>query len=48
MESEQEHEITTLRALNLSPKQIATKLSLPLEEVQEIIRKRKHSYKRKT
>jgi len=39
MKPEQEHEITTLRALNLSPKQIATKLSLPLEEVEEIIRK---------
>lgn len=38
MNSEQEHEIITLRALNLSPKQISTKLSLTLEEVQEIIR----------
>lgn len=42
MKPEQEHEITTLRALNLSPKQIATKLSLPLEEVEEIIRKLSH------
>lgn len=39
MDSEQEHEIITLRALNLSPKQIATKLSLPLEEVQKIFKK---------
>lgn len=42
MEFDQEHEITTLRALNLSPKQISTKLSLPLEEVEEIIRKLSH------
>lgn len=38
MNSEQEHEIITLRALNLSPMQISTKLSLTLEEVQDIIR----------
>ncbi len=42
MESKQEYEITTLRALNLSPKQIASKLSLPIEEVREIIRKLSH------
>lgn len=42
MTPEQEHEITTLRALNLSPKQIATKLSLSLAEVEEIIRKLSH------
>lgn len=42
MTPEQEHEITTMRALNLSPKQIATKLSLSLEEVKEIIRKLSH------
>ena len=44
MTPEQEHEITTLRALNLSPKQISTKLSLPLEKVEEIIKKLSHKF----
>lgn len=42
MKSEQMHKIATLWALNLSPKQIATKLSLPLEEVKEIIKEHSH------
>lgn len=42
MKSEQKQEITALWALNLSPRQIAIKLSLPLEEVKEIIREHSH------